>query len=147
MASGRSPTSCSSGIPLRPASGTNRGDHNTRGAPVLVCTIGRQRSSVTLGCVRSICVSVLALGLAGSPLALAQQTTGATFGDVGKLTGGTPSDVVLDESRQRLYLINNSTSQVYIFDYSTSQVIGNIPVGKSPVAGAISMDNHWLYVT
>jgi DNA-binding beta-propeller fold protein YncE len=53
---------------------------------------------------------------------------------------------VLDELRNRLYLVNNSTSQVIIFDYASSTVVGNFGVGKSPVAGAISMDGRWLYV-
>lgn len=84
--------------------------------------------------------------------ATAQQTTGATFGDVIQLPGGTPSDVVLDELRHRLYLISNitqsnSTSLVYLYDYSTNQVVGNIAVGRGALAGAISMDGNWLYVT
>jgi DNA-binding beta-propeller fold protein YncE len=82
-----------------------------------------------------------------APLACAQTTTGATFGDVIRLSGGTPSDIVLDESRHQLYLINNTTSQVGIFDYTSNQLVGSISVGKSPVAGAISMDGGWLYVT
>ena len=89
----------------------------------------------------------LALSLAGARLARSQQTLGATFGDVIALPGGTPADVVLDESRQQLYLINNSTSLVYILDYTTGTVVGTIGVGKSPVAGAISMDGAFLYVT
>ena len=79
--------------------------------------------------------------------AYSQQTTSATFGDVIRLTGGTPSDVVLDESRQQLYLVSNSTSQVSILNYTTGVVTGTIAVGKSPVAGAISMDSNYLYVT
>jgi YVTN family beta-propeller protein len=89
----------------------------------------------------------LAVSFAGARLAHSQQTIGATFGDVIPLPGGTPADVVLDESRQRLYLINNSTSTVYILDYNTGTVVGTIGVGKSPVAGAISMDGAFLYVT
>ncbi len=77
----------------------------------------------------------------------AQQTTGATFGDVIKLPGGTPSDVVLDETRQRLYLVNNSTSTVYVYDYAAKNLVGAIGVGKSPVAAALSMDGAFLYVT
>ena len=89
--------------------------------------------------------------LAGLAIALpslvAQTTTSATFGDVIRLPGGTPSDVVLDPSRHQLYLVNNTTSQVYIYDYNAGQITGSIPVGKSPLAGAISMDSNWLYVT
>src|SRR6185295_5060340 len=84
---------------------------------------------------------------ASLPMAQAQLTTGATFGRVIQLQGGTPSDIVLDEARGRLYLVNNSTSQVAVIDYATSTVIASFGVGKSPVAGAMSMDGHWLYVT
>ena len=89
----------------------------------------------------------LALSLAVTPLAYSQQTLGATFGDVIPLPGGTPADVVLDESRQQLYLVNNSTSLVYVLDYTTGTVVGSIGVGKSPVAAAISMDGAFLYVS
>jgi hypothetical protein len=87
-------------------------------------------------------------GLAlSAPLLRAQTTTGATFGDVIRLPGGTPSDMVLDESRHQLYLINNTTSQVGVFDYAGGRLTASITVGKSPVAGAIAMDGNWLYVT
>src|SRR6185436_18848819 len=33
------------------------------------------------------------------------------------------------------------------YDYSAGTVVGSFAVGKSPVAGAISMDGRWLYVT
>ncbi len=91
--------------------------------------------------------AALALSLLGPRIACGQQAAGNTFGDVVHLTGGTPADIVLDEPRQRLYLVNNSTSQVLVFDYTTSTVVGSIGVGKSPVAGAISMDGSFLYVT
>src|SRR5262245_35972527 len=74
-------------------------------------------------------------------------TTSATFRNVIQLQGGTPADIVLDEPRSRLYLINNSTSQVSIYDYSANTVVGSFSVGRSPVAGAISMDGNRLYVT
>jgi YVTN family beta-propeller protein len=73
-------------------------------------------------------------------------STGATFGEVVKL-GYTPSDVVLDESRSRLYLVNNSANRVDVYDYVTKQVVLTFAVGTSPVAGAISMDSRYLYIT
>src|SRR4051794_34777275 len=63
------------------------------------------------------------------------------------LAGGTPADVVLDELRHRLYLVSNSTSVVNIFDYTANRMVGSIPVGKSPIAAAMSMDGAYLYVT
>src|SRR5437667_7633247 len=74
------------------------------------------------------------------------QTTGATFGDVIRL-GGTPSDIVLDEARGRLYLVNSNTGQVDIYSYANKTQIGSIRVGSTPVAAAISMDGARLYVS
>ena len=74
------------------------------------------------------------------------QTTGATFGDVIKL-GGTPSDIVLDEPRGRLYLVNSNTGNVDIYDYANKVLAGSIRVGSTPVAAAISMDGSKLYVS
>src|SRR5260370_3806821 len=74
------------------------------------------------------------------------QTTGATFGDVIRL-GGTPSDIVLDESRSRLYLVNSNTGAVDIYDYANKFLAGSIRVGSTPVAAAISMDSKYLYVS
>jgi DNA-binding beta-propeller fold protein YncE len=77
----------------------------------------------------------------------AQQAVGATFGDVIQLQGGTPSDIVLDEQRHQLYLVSNTTSQVIVYDYAGGQVVAKIPTGKTPLAGAMSMDGTFLYVT
>src|SRR6266705_248701 len=74
------------------------------------------------------------------------QTTGATFGDVIRL-GGTPSDIVLDESRGRLYLVNSNTGAVDIYDYANKFLANSIRVGSTPVAAAISMDGSRLYVS
>ena len=78
-------------------------------------------------------------------LALAQ-TTGATFGEVISL-GGTPSDIVLDEARQRLYLVNTNANRVDIYSYRDKAIIGSIRVGTSPLAAAMSPDGAYLYVT
>ena len=86
-------------------------------------------------------VYLLAAARVGCP-----QTVGATFGDVVRLSG-TPSDVVLDESRGRLYLVNSNTGQVDIYDYVNKSLAGSIRVGATPVAAAISMDSRFLYVS
>ncbi len=89
-------------------------------------------------------------GLAAGYLALCgtarAQTTGATFGEVISL-GGTPSDIVLDEARQRLYLVNPNANRVDIYSYKDKALIGAIPVGASPMAAAMSPDGAYLYVT
>ena len=74
------------------------------------------------------------------------QTTSATFGEVIRL-GMTPSDIVLDESRGRLYLVNQNANRIEIWDYIAKQRAGTIPTGRGPLAAAISMDNAFLYVT
>jgi DNA-binding beta-propeller fold protein YncE len=61
--------------------------------------------------------------------------------------GATPSDVVLDESRQQMYLVNSAKNRVDILNITTNAVVQSIPVGNGPVAAAMSMDNAYLYVT
>ncbi len=92
-------------------------------------------------------VFAVALCFFGGRSLHAQQAVGATFGDVIQLQGGTPSDIVLDEQRHQLYLVSNTTSQVIVYDYVGGQVVAKIPTGKTPLAGAMSMDGTFLYVT
>ena len=92
-------------------------------------------------------LALFGLLLATSQRTQAQTAIGATFGDVITLPGGTPSDIVLDELRHVLYLVQNKTNQVLIFDYTSNQIVGSIGTGKTPLAAGISMDGAWLYVT
>jgi YVTN family beta-propeller protein len=94
-------------------------------------------------CLQFLAVAALAAAWPGH----SQQPTAATFGNVISLAGGTPSDVVLDEARHRLYLVNYTTNLVYVFDYTTNSVVAQVPVGSIPYAGAMSMDGRYLYVT
>jgi YVTN family beta-propeller protein len=91
-------------------------------------------------------LKIITLLAAGCIPAVRAQSTGATFGDVIPL-GGPPSDVLLDELRGRLYLVNNNKNSVDVYDYNQKQIIANIKVGTTPLAGAVSMDYGWLYVT
>jgi len=72
--------------------------------------------------------------------------TGPVFGEVVNL-GGTPSDIVVDEMRGRLYLVNSNANRVDVFDYRLKKVAGSIPVGSFPLAAALSPDGAFLYVT
>ena len=74
------------------------------------------------------------------------QTVGSTFGEVIRL-GGTPSDIILDESRQRLYLVNTNANRVDVYSYAEKKLLGSVGVGSLPFAAAMSMDNAWLYVS
>jgi YVTN family beta-propeller protein len=89
----------------------------------------------------------LAAGLLGCAAAAAlAQSTGATFGEVISL-GGTPSDIVLDELRGRIYLVSSSAGHVDIWDYNVKQRAGSIQVGNQPLAAALSPDGNFLYVS
>ena len=94
----------------------------------------------------SVIFSLVILCIAGPKAARAQQPSGATFGSIIGL-GGTPSDIVLDELRGRLYLVNNSANRVDIWGINENAIVGSISVGLTPLAGAISMDGAFLYVT
>ena len=95
------------------------------------------------------CAGLARLAMVAIPLAILQQglwaQTGATFGSVVQLRG-TPSDIVLDESRHRLYLVNASAGNVSVYDYSAQAVVSTITVGQNPLGAAMSMDNAFLYV-
>ena len=75
------------------------------------------------------------------PAGCAQQSIGATFGNVIQLPGGTPSDIVLDELRHRLYLVNNNTSQVdhfrlhHAIRWSRGSPVGKTPAGRRHLHG------------
>ncbi|HXJ44741.1 MAG TPA: hypothetical protein VNH18_35975, partial [Bryobacteraceae bacterium] len=90
-------------------------------------------------------VALSAMFLALAP-GVRAQSTAATFGKVITL-GGTPSDLVLDEPRRLIYLVNTAANRVDVFSMSTNSVIGNIYVGTGPLAAAMSMDGAYLYVT
>jgi YVTN family beta-propeller protein len=77
---------------------------------------------------------------------LLAQTGGATFGEVVTL-GGTPGDIVLDESRGRLYLVNTAANRIDAYSYLDNRLLGSVAVGQFPLSAAMSMDNAWLYVT
>lgn len=84
--------------------------------------------------------------LASSAPELRAQNTAATFGKVITL-GGTPSDIVLDEPRKLLYLVNSAANRVDLFSTGTNSVIGSIGVGTAPLAAAMSPDGAYLYIT
>src|SRR6266436_10319421 len=95
----------------------------------------------------SLVVGFIVLTVGGpAPVRAQQQAPSATFGTIIGL-GGTPSDIVLDELRGRLYLVNNSANRVDIWGINENTLIGSISVGLTPLAGAISMDGAFLYVT
>jgi uncharacterized protein (TIGR03437 family) len=80
--------------------------------------------------------------LAASGLAL----HAATFGRVVPLLGG-GSDIVLDESHNRLYLPSSATNQVQVYSLAQNKFLSPIPTDTEPIAAAISRSGQFLYVT
>ncbi len=74
------------------------------------------------------------------------QSVGATFGRTVEL-GGTPSDMVLDEERGRLYLVNTPANRVDVYDINENVLVSAFQGGSQPLAAAMSMDGAYLYVT
>ena len=74
-------------------------------------------------------------------------SAGATFGTV--VTHAQPlADLVLDEARQRLYVVNTDADDVEVFSTKTSppSLTATIPTGATPLAAALSRAGNSLYV-
>jgi YVTN family beta-propeller protein len=114
----------------------------------LILSVTRLSKEFHLPANRILAIALAAALISAAPFRLDAQTTSATFGQVISL-GGTPSDIVLDESRHVLYLVNEGGNRIDIVGTSTNAVSGNIPLGtgSGPLAAAMSPDNAYLYVT
>jgi uncharacterized protein (TIGR03437 family) len=71
---------------------------------------------------------------------------GATFGNAVPLIGGA-SDLVLDEPRTRLYLVNTNANRIEIYSTSQRRYLTPVTTDRQPVAAAMSRDGRFLYVT
>ena len=89
---------------------------------------------------------------AGSWLALlvcAVPAFSATFGTVVPIVGGA-ADVVLDEARNRLYLVNSSLNELDIYqtNFNPPRLQQSVrSICRQPVAAAMSLDGASLYIT
>ncbi len=70
----------------------------------------------------------------------------AVFGSATVLTGS-GSDLVLDESRSRLYIVNSIQNRIEVYSTSQQRLLNPVTVGSSPISAALSRDNKTLYVT
>ncbi len=78
-------------------------------------------------------------------LALAAAAYPATFGTVVPLVGGA-SDLVLDEARQRLYLVNTSQNRIEIYSIPQRRFLTPIRTENTPLAAAMGANGKVLYV-
>jgi uncharacterized protein (TIGR03437 family) len=70
----------------------------------------------------------------------------ATFGTVVPVTGGA-TDLVVDESRGRLYIVDTTQNRIDVYSTAQKRFLNPIPVGTQPLSAAISRDGARLYVT
>src|SRR3989475_3015910 len=70
---------------------------------------------------------------------------GATFGTVTPALGA--ADLVFDQARGRLYLINSNLNRVQVYSIATHSFLASISTSTQPLAGAMSPDGRFLYVT
>ena len=96
----------------------------------------------------SLQTTIFRLGISVTFLASAlhAQTTGASFGSVVNL-GGTPSDIVLDEARGRIYTVNSTANRIDVLSLSERKLMKSITVGNFPLAASLAPDNAFLYVS
>jgi uncharacterized protein (TIGR03437 family) len=71
--------------------------------------------------------------------------SGATFGTVVPLVGGA-ADLVLDEPRGRLYLVNTSRNQIEVYSIPQRRFLNAIRTDATPLGAAMSRDGRLLYV-
>lgn len=79
-------------------------------------------------------------------LAASLPAAAATFGTVVSVAGGA-TDLVLDEQRDRLYIVNTTQNRVDVYSTTSRRFLNPIPVGAQPLSAAISRDRRYLYVT
>jgi DNA-binding beta-propeller fold protein YncE len=83
--------------------------------------------------------------LAGLAL-LAGSVAAATFGTVVTVVGGA-SDIVLDELRARLYLVNSAQNRIEVYSTRERRFLNPVRTDARPLTAAIDRVNGRLYVT
>jgi uncharacterized protein (TIGR03437 family) len=78
-------------------------------------------------------------------MAVAAIARTATFGTVVPLVGGA-ADIVLDESRGRIYLVNSTLNRVEVYSIPQRRFLTTVRTEAFPLTAAISRDRRSLYV-
>ncbi|MDZ4800572.1 MAG: beta-propeller fold lactonase family protein, partial [Bryobacteraceae bacterium] len=86
------------------------------------------------------------LKLLAAVLLLVAAAYSATFGTVVSVVGGA-ADIVLDEPRGRLYLVNTAQTRVEVYSIAQRRVLSTVRTDSLPLAAALSRDGRFLYVT
>ncbi|MFN0169008.1 MAG: hypothetical protein ACKV22_21490 [Bryobacteraceae bacterium] len=78
--------------------------------------------------------------------ACALPTWSATLGTVVTLVGGA-SDLVLDEARGRLYLVNSAANRLEVYSTTQRRFLTPLRTDGRPLSAALSADGKFLYVS
>ncbi len=70
----------------------------------------------------------------------------ATFGTVTQVIGGL-TDLVLDEPRARLYLVDTTQNRIDVYSTAQRRFLNPIPVAAQPLSAALARTGKYLYVT
>ncbi len=78
---------------------------------------------------------------------LCRMSPAATFGTVTTVVGSV-SDIVLDEARRRLYVINANANRLEVYSLPPNPIrqTATVPLDAFPLAAAMSPDGQFLYV-
>ncbi|MDQ6663557.1 MAG: hypothetical protein M3Z23_04105 [Acidobacteriota bacterium] len=81
-------------------------------------------------------------------LTMARPVFPATFGAVVTPKGGAAySDLILDEPRGRIYLVNSTANRIEVYSIAQRTFLNPIKTDTQPVAAALSRSGKFLYVT
>ena len=69
----------------------------------------------------------------------------ATIGSVTSVVGGA-ADIVLDEGRRRVYLVNSALNQIEVFSIPQRRMLSPIRTSRLPASAAMSRNGQFLYV-
>jgi DNA-binding beta-propeller fold protein YncE len=70
----------------------------------------------------------------------------ATFGTVTTIVGSV-SDIVLDEERRRVYLVNSTSDRLEVYALNPVRQVAAIRTDSLPLSAAMSTDKSRLYIT
>src|SRR5262249_55814759 len=77
---------------------------------------------------------------------VASSLLSATFGTAVPLVGGA-TDIVLDEARRQLYLVNSAQARIEVYSIAQRRFLTPIPTDTTPISAALSRSGKLLYVT
>lgn len=76
----------------------------------------------------------------------ASHAIAATFGTVTTIVGSV-SDIVLDEERRRVYLVNSTSDRLEVYSLNPIRQVATIRTDSLPLSAAMSTDKTRLYIT